>query len=105
MCVDRAYPPQHDLRIHLLCVGNTAILFRNVVEITSIRTKNSWYLFACSGSQCRKGLTREEGYFVCKACKSKVDYPRTRYILHHLIHKLITLFPFPFDIMILCWPV
>ncbi|KAJ0493800.1 putative nucleic acid-binding, replication factor A [Helianthus annuus] len=56
-----------------------AILFRNVVEITSIRTKNSWYLFACSGSQCRKGLTREDGYFICKACKSKVDYPRTRF--------------------------
>ncbi|XP_021979921.1 uncharacterized protein LOC110876046 [Helianthus annuus] len=56
-----------------------AILFRNVVEITSIRTKNSWYLFACSGSQCRRGLTREGGYFICKACKSKVDYPRTRF--------------------------
>ncbi|XP_021974575.1 uncharacterized protein LOC110869644 [Helianthus annuus] len=56
-----------------------AILFRNVVEITSIRTKNSWYLFAYSGSQCRRGLTREGGYFICKACKSKVDYPRTRF--------------------------
>ncbi|KAJ0548059.1 putative nucleic acid-binding, replication factor A [Helianthus annuus] len=56
-----------------------AILFRNVVEITFIRTKNSWYLFACSGSQCRRGLTREGGYFICKACKSKVDYPRTRF--------------------------
>ncbi|KAJ0481240.1 putative nucleic acid-binding, replication factor A [Helianthus annuus] len=56
-----------------------AILFRNVVEITSIRTKNSWYLFTCSGSQCRRGLTREGGYFICKACKSKVDYPRTRF--------------------------
>ncbi|KAJ0592224.1 putative nucleic acid-binding, replication factor A [Helianthus annuus] len=55
------------------------ILFRNVVEITSIRTKNSWYLFACSGSKCRKGLTREAGYFICKACESKVDYPRTRF--------------------------
>ncbi|XP_035842101.1 replication protein A 70 kDa DNA-binding subunit-like [Helianthus annuus] len=55
------------------------ILFRNVVEIMSIRTKNSWYLFACSGSKCRKGMTREDSYFICKACESKVDYPRTRF--------------------------
>ncbi|KAJ0496752.1 putative nucleic acid-binding protein [Helianthus annuus] len=78
-----------------------AILFRNVVEITSIRTKKSWYLFACSGSQCRRGLTREGGYFICKVCKSKVDYPRTRYTLQHLMPNFMTLFPYQYDAMIL----
>ncbi|KAM0023973.1 putative nucleic acid-binding, replication factor A [Helianthus debilis subsp. tardiflorus] len=55
------------------------VLFRNKADITSIRTKCSWYIFTFSGSKCCKSLTREDVYFNCKACKSKVEYPRTRF--------------------------
>ncbi|MFS8017114.1 putative nucleic acid-binding protein [Helianthus anomalus] len=67
-----------------------AVLFRNEAGITSIITKNSWYIFTCSGSKCRKGLTQEDGYFICKACKSKVEYTRKRYILQLLRTQFVS---------------
>ncbi|KAK9050091.1 hypothetical protein SSX86_024688 [Deinandra increscens subsp. villosa] len=58
-----------------------AVVFRNTVQITGIRTKNSWFNFTCSGGRCRKGVTRKDGCFWCDACDNAVYFPRARYRL------------------------
>ncbi|KAK9053094.1 hypothetical protein SSX86_029724 [Deinandra increscens subsp. villosa] len=58
-----------------------AVVFRNSIQITGIRTKNSWFNFTCTGGRCRKGVTRKDGSFWCEACDNAVYFPRARYRL------------------------
>ncbi|KAK9049492.1 hypothetical protein SSX86_031539 [Deinandra increscens subsp. villosa] len=62
-------------------VTTIAELLQNSVQITGIRTKNSWFNFTCTGGRCRKGVTRKDGTFWCEACDNAVYFPRARYRL------------------------
>nr|XP_043606697.1 uncharacterized protein LOC122578734 isoform X2 [Erigeron canadensis] len=57
------------------------VCFENIVQISGVRTRNSWYNFTCPLGKCRKGLEHAGGYFKCTGCNKKVDYLKTRFRL------------------------
>ncbi|GJX81966.1 replication protein A 70 kDa DNA-binding subunit C-like protein [Tanacetum coccineum] len=55
--------------------------FHCTVTINGVRTKTGWNFPSCGSEGCRKGATRQKGYFFCESCNRRVDFPMLRYML------------------------
>ncbi|GKF96625.1 nucleic acid-binding, OB-fold protein, partial [Tanacetum coccineum] len=44
-------------------------------------TKTGWNFPSCGSEGCRKGATRQKGYFFCVSCNKRVNFPMLRYRL------------------------
>ncbi|GKA00636.1 replication protein A 70 kDa DNA-binding subunit C-like protein [Tanacetum coccineum] len=60
-------------------------------------TKKGWNYPSCGYEKCQKGVTRQNGQFICEACNKVVDYPVFRYRLEVVVandtaHTVVVMF-------------
>ncbi|GJS36370.1 replication protein A 70 kDa DNA-binding subunit C-like protein [Tanacetum coccineum] len=76
---------------------NDTAIFNCKVMIENFRTKKGWNYPSCGSEKCRKGVTRQNGQFICEACNKAIDYPVFRYMLEVVVaddtaHTVVVMF-------------